>query len=268
MDEMLHHLVSPALYHSTDSYRLHDLGQRRQPGLPLSLCILRSKPEPTDTKSLTAFSNRENNGFLWDRQEKEPLVSNTECTADRSLKTDQDDTMSSVDRHSRSSVVEGPLLTAPEQEYLPRTCEYCKKDFAKTHDLQIHIDSVHLKQKIYSCDHCEKFFYNMGNLRSHFRHIHLKNRPLACGYCEKTFIKKSVLQTHVKTVHLKQRPFTCEHCGASFTQNDKLKRHIRCTHSDDRPHACKRCNKSFPEKSNLRKHMQSVHFKCCSIFLK
>jgi len=109
-------------------------------------------------------------------------------------------------------------------------CEHCDKTFGQKGNLNVHINTIHLKQKNYKCDHCNESFGQKQNLNTHINTIHLKQKNYKCEHCECTFGEKGHLKTHINTVHLKKRNFKCEHCNESFGHKQNLNTHINVIH--------------------------------------
>jgi len=114
-------------------------------------------------------------------------------------------------------------------------CEHCDKTFGQKGNLNVHINTIHLKQKNFKCDQCEYICGRKGNLNIHINTIHLKKRNFKCEHCEYTCGQKCYLKIHINTVHLKQRNFKCEHCECTFGEKGHLKTHINRIHINPKP---------------------------------
>ncbi|CAH8657765.1 unnamed protein product [Dicrocoelium dendriticum] len=226
-----------------------------------SFCILRPKPEPTDSHPSAVSSSGTAIGAFPDHQKNDQLDFKAHYISDRSLKTVQGALVSPSDE-SRRWVIR--VVTAPsvsERDQRAHVCNYCGKSFSRADILRIHLRSVHRNRHPHLREYCEKSFSQQSNLQSHVDSVHLNQRSHNCVYCEKRFTRKFHLQTHVNSVHLKQRPYTCELCGKSFVVKDCMRRHFKFVHLKERPHKCKHCEKTFPLMSKLRIHEKSVHLK-------
>lgn len=86
------------------------------------------------------------------------------------------------------------LLTAFVDSSVGHRCEFCLKLYATRRILEIHISTVHLKQ-----------------------------RPYPCGICHQTFTQRGTLNRHLR-IHTGER-FQCIDCGRSYTQKFGLHMH-------------------------------------------
>ncbi|CAH8639844.1 unnamed protein product [Dicrocoelium dendriticum] len=156
---------------------------------PLSLCILRPKPEPTESQLPIMSSNLEEVGASLDHPKKDPLDSEALPTVDRSFKTEQVGNLDSLDGCHNLAAGE-PLVPNVSEQVLP------------TH----HYEGG------------EQSFSDRSNLRAHVKCVHLKQRDHTCEYCGKSFSRRCRLRAHVEAVHLKQRKYTCKRCD-DFLKN-------------------------------------------------
>ncbi|CAH8640118.1 unnamed protein product, partial [Dicrocoelium dendriticum] len=138
---------------------------------PLGLCILRPKPEPTDTYSTAASSSSEALDAIPDAQEDDQLDFNARRTSDQSLKAEPNNPVSSLDE----VCVIGAKTALPVSEKGQRahTCTNCGKSFTRADHLRTHLRSVHLKLRDHICKYCGKAFSSRSNLCIHTKAIHL-----------------------------------------------------------------------------------------------
>ena len=59
----------------------------------------------------------------------------------------------------------------------------------------------------FNCEHCDKTFGQKGNLNVHINTIHLKQKNFSCEHCDFTSGRKDYLKIHINTIHLKQKSF-------------------------------------------------------------
>ena len=147
----------------------------------------------------------------------------------------------------------------------PFKCNLCKDYSATTkHNLQSHIDRVHLKLKPFKCHLCEDRSYALNHeLQKHINDVHKNLRPFKCHLCEDCkFTTNRYLQSHIDRVHLKLKPFKCHLCKDSYASNQELQRHINGKHLKLKPFKCHLCNTfSCPTNQELQRHINGVHKK-------
>lgn len=80
-------------------------------------------------------------------------------------------------------------------------------------------NSEHLR-----CGVCGSQFRLASRLDIHIQTVHLRQRPFVCSYdgCGQRFARKSTMSRHLRGVHQAQR-YSCEQCPASYTQSFDLK---------------------------------------------
>jgi len=114
-------------------------------------------------------------------------------------------------------------------------CEHCDKTFGHKGNLNVHINTIHLKQQNYKCEHCESAFGYKGDLNRHINTVHLKQKNYKCDRCDYTCGQKCNLKIHINTIHLKQQNFKCEYCDYTCGQKSNFKRHINAIHDNPKP---------------------------------
>ena len=97
-------------------------------------------------------------------------------------------------------------------------CETCKKTFASTVTLKVHIKSVHEGISREICDICKMTFKSSRNLRRHMERLHFKlqSKNSVCEICKKSFLRNCSLKEHIKFVHYDVRNHKCPKCDKSF----------------------------------------------------
>ncbi|CAL8068627.1 unnamed protein product [Orchesella dallaii] len=178
------------------------------------------------------------------------------------------------DQDDRDSV----LIEIKKESKRPFICKECGKDFKyKTH-CKLHIQKVHLGERIV-CEVCGKEEQTLVNLWSHKveKHPEIDTPPpkglIICEYCSKPML--SNLPDHLRAAHPdKYQQFVekkqnkkiegaskinCPECNASI-RFDSLKRHMRNVHGcGSKAFPCQHCGKEFKEKYHLNEHIRLLH---------
>jgi hypothetical protein len=66
------------------------------------------------------------------------------------------------------------------------------------------------------CKICEKVFVHNCYLNVHLKTVHGKQKPFPCGACSSSFGSKGNLNKHVQVIHTGLKPFKCQICLTSF----------------------------------------------------
>lgn len=108
-------------------------------------------------------------------------------------------------------------------------CKFCRKEFAKKKDIEIHIQ-VHVGKKPFQCNICHRRFSRTMELSRHLKR-HNAEKKYQCTSCGKAFIEYNNLKRH-SYIHTGEKPFACPHCNRSFTQSGHMRAHIKNKHKD------------------------------------
>ena len=73
--------------------------------------------------------------------------------------------------------------------------------------LNIHVQSVHGKQKSHKCSICDYSCSLIGSLRIHFESVHEEKKPHICSICDYRFSQKGQMKRHVESVHKNQTKY-------------------------------------------------------------
>ncbi|XP_061173943.1 zinc finger protein 91-like [Saccostrea echinata] len=137
-------------------------------------------------------------------------------------------------------------------------CDVCGKNLS--------INSIQKHRKIHNgelimlnCSVCEKVFSSSHNLQRHMNTVHMNKRSFCCEYCGKQFAEKATMLYHKYTRHAKN---ACKKCGISFESKSRLHKHecyaVLYDNGSKKPlYGCKRCKKYFVHRCKLHRHMKN-----------
>ncbi len=80
-------------------------------------------------------------------------------------------------------------------------CSLCDSQLSSKHNLQVHIKSVHIRDRIYSCEHCGKTSYSQSAIRIHRSRHHGNGKACKCEVCGAKFKIASDLAAHLNRKH-------------------------------------------------------------------
>ncbi|XP_064463879.1 gastrula zinc finger protein XlCGF49.1-like, partial [Ornithodoros turicata] len=135
----------------------------------------------------------------------------------------------------------------------PYVCKICSKGFIREANMDIHVKTVHGRERTYECSPCGRTFKLRHQLRKHEK-VHSNDRPYVCELCGKGFKVKHNLRTHHRT-HTGERPYPCTDCGSSFADQSTLRQHVLYVHTRNFPHKCVCCARGFAKRSELERHL-------------
>ena len=98
------------------------------------------------------------------------------------------------------------------KKLLPRTCQYCKKEFSTRSYFLRHKRigcPLHMKGAQHFCDICKKSYISKEGLRSHQKAFH-EETLIPCQYCGKK-LRRAYLDSHIKNHETPDHE--CELCG-------------------------------------------------------
>jgi len=128
------------------------------------------------------------------------------------------------------------------------------KGMLRAHIIQNH----HSATESHLCADCGKAYHNIHNLERHINEVHLKVITHYCEHCGKQFAHKRAYMMHTYT-H-KEQNLKCVHCDKVFTRRMQLMKHLRM-HTKYKPFKCVHCNYTSERKGNVCLHVKKVHHK-------
>ena len=139
-------------------------------------------------------------------------------------------------------------------------CDECSGIFLEKKAFLAHKHNVHTKRyfKPKTCKFCKKEFANAGRLRHHVLFMHEENKLHQCDLCPRKFALGSKLRAHIKLVHERVK---CEICRFELCNFFLLTRHKAQVHGikPKNVHDCDRCDLFFKNKISLIKHIDKKH---------
>ncbi|KAI8846535.1 hypothetical protein BC829DRAFT_355396, partial [Chytridium lagenaria] len=73
--------------------------------------------------------------------------------------------------------------------------EGCDRVFPRQYNLKSHI-FCHTGERPHVCDHCHAAFARKHDLQRHLRTLHADDRPFRCGRCNQGFTRADQLARH------------------------------------------------------------------------
>ena len=136
-------------------------------------------------------------------------------------------------------------------------CHYCGSKFAKSCELQRHVDAVHIKEGI-RCEFCNIKFSRWDNYTRHKLRKHDSSDKNVCNTCGMKYDSAEALDKHVGVGPECNSSLNCEKCATTFSTISDLKRHNKSTIMD----SCDICGKEVCNGKMLKAHIKSEHKDC------
>lgn len=129
------------------------------------------------------------------------------------------------------------------QKHRKLECSICAKRYATSHNLKVHIESVHKESSTVGPE------YGESKLANTF--------PCPHEDCAKSYERESSLRTHLKTYHCPQPQFICPNfdvCGRKYRHKKSLDIHVKLTdHSNPDVFKVSQKKKTKPRKTKSEK---------------
>ena len=138
-------------------------------------------------------------------------------------------------------------------------CKQCGKSFLRSHHLDDHVNSIHLK-KVYSCHVCEDTFNHRTVLGNHMKKKHPNvNVQLPCDQCKKTFKYKYSLIEHMEKVHKVEIDAKENFVQAPKKVTKSKRRRPHKTQIVEDSYQCEQCKATFEIEDDFLEHIFSPH---------
>uniref|UniRef100_A0A8C9UTN6 Zinc finger protein 516 n=1 Tax=Spermophilus dauricus TaxID=99837 RepID=A0A8C9UTN6_SPEDA len=133
--------------------------------------------------------------------------------------------------------------SAPEEAEAVAQCSFCKSQFERQKDLELHVHQAH---KPFKCRLCSYVTSREESLLSHIERDHITAQgPSGSEACVEN-----------GKPELSPGEFPCEVCGQAFSQTWFLKAHMK-KHRGSFDHGCHICGRRFKEPWFLKNHMKA-----------
>ena len=148
------------------------------------------------------------------------------------------------------------LIEVPKLRYEALTIE----DPIYIKNVNMHEGEKYNREKIKCTElNCEKTFKEVGTCNVHIRSVHEKER-FKCTMCDDMFAYPRGVRLHIESVHLKKK-FPCRFCNYKAADTSSLSHHERKLHENTLYDYCDYCPQQFNKafKANIKFHMQNHH---------
>lgn len=141
-------------------------------------------------------------------------------------------------------------------------CHICDVSSKNKSALNLHVNTVHFKQRRHHCKSCCKTFGRVSHLKDHEAGHLVKEKNFQCQICKNFFKSPQSLRSHQIT---HQPPkFCCHICDKKYKSNYQLKEHLNI-HAGNFEYPCSYCKKTFVSIDRLKIHLRThakTKFQC------
>ena len=143
-----------------------------------------------------------------------------------------------------------------KRERIPKAfiCPHCPIISKSNYALELHVKTVHMKEKEHKCRTCNKSFGRIGHLKAHEAIHYNKEKTFECITCHSMFKSSASLSMH-QNMH-KAPKFICNLCEKGFHSNYQLKQHMN-SHEGSLNYECKICDNKYVSLAMLKMHLKS-----------
>lgn len=138
-----------------------------------------------------------------------------------------------------------------EKEHI---CKTCNKKFGRISHLQLHEATHVIKQKFFECSTCHLKYKTAGSLKNH-RNLHRRPQHV-CGICDKKYYTNYQMSVHYAS-HIGYLDYECTQCDKKYVSSHKQRAHLR-THAVEKL-GCACCSKKVKSVETLKAHLMKNH---------
>lgn len=132
------------------------------------------------------------------------------------------------------------------------SCNFCQKQFVRSHDLRRHMKNIHIKSSLQlQCHLCNDYFYEGFKLT---RHLKGHYSSLSCSECKRLCSNISEMTDHMMNAHKGMKNINCNVCYLSFDNLLGLEEHLE-NHFMEIIYKCHVCEEKFGDCRDLTRHV-------------
>lgn len=170
------------------------------------------------------------------------------------IRKTQDDLSETAKQYATISIESLNEMTSNDKT--PKICEICSKELASRASLLLHIQSVHMNQRIQCTnDNCNKIFRSINGLHGHIK-VHHPEEVQKCDICHKFVYSKAKFTEH-RLRHSQSEAnagsFACNICTMTFVRKRELRLH---QNKHEKAISCTLCNDKFSTVKLMMAHRE------------